>query len=155
MDLRAGIVSLVLNAISIALYPAIFFRIYDPQTVASWGTSYAYVMILSVFGLVLAPYFEVASFTSKKGTYWKEVSRLIHGHVSIPFIGGYALSISAVYPSAFLLAGFGLASSTLLVYFDFVLVAYLVFIFTSSAITIMANREPTMDEPPQSFETTP
>ncbi len=139
MNGRAALTSYLVNAISLVGYPAILIRILGSEGNGALGFNYVYIVILSIFGMVLAPYFEVASLIVNKGEVWKEVGHLIHRHISMPFLGGYALSFLAIYPAAFLF-GLGFFNQTLI--FDPILVTYLAFVLAASAITVMSNRKP-------------
>ena len=146
MNRIAGLVSYLLNIVAVALYPPVYVRIVGPEATGSLGFSYVYLAMLSIFAMVLLPYFEVASFIESEGGYWKEVSRLIHRHISIPFIGGYSISVLAIYPSGFifgLYGGYGSGTfSGIQAVYDPILAGYLLFVFVASLITIMANRKP-------------
>src|SRR5438132_3054032 len=48
---------------------------------------------VGIGGMVTGPYFGVAALLVKKDeSVWALVNRLIHGHISVPFIGGLALA---------------------------------------------------------------
>lgn len=83
---------------------------------------------------------------ANKGEVWKEVGLLIHGHISMPFLGGFALSFLTIYPTAFLFGG-GLFNQGYSI-FDPILVTYLAFVLAASAITMMSNRRPAVIQSP-------
>ena len=144
--------SYVLNIGAVGLFPPVYIRIVGPEAASSFGFSYVYMIMLSIFAMVLLPYFEVASFIGPKDGYWKEVSQLIHRHISIPFIGGYALSLLAIFPSGLLFGlGGGYGSSVysqLDMIYGPILAAYLLFVSSASLITILGNRMPKTSDVP-------
>ena len=147
MNRPAALVAYLLNLGAVLLYPPVYIRLVGVQSASSMGASYVYIAMLSVFGMVLAPYLEVAAFNAPKGGYWKEVSQLIHRHISIPFIGGYGLSLLSIPPAAFIF-GLGGGSSGFETVYDPVLFGYLLFVFSASMITILANRKPKAEQAP-------
>jgi len=133
LQARALVISYVVVAVSAAAYWGLPFTM-------SVGYSYGYagnpllgdyvaVSIVAVFGLVLGPYFAAAALMPGASSVWVEASRLIHRHISIPFLGGVALA----YLNVGSYAAFGLAGiPTVAIYVTFVVVATL--------IAVMANR---------------
>ena len=76
------------------------------------------------------PYFGVAALSVKKDeSVWTLVNRLIHGHISVPFIGGLALAWGGAF------SGFGGSF-----FQGMVIVPYSVFVFLGTLITYMASR---------------
>ena len=94
--------------------------------------------LLTVFGMVLAPYFGLASFVPGPSSVWVKVKNLINGHISFPFIGGavlFYLGMAAGY------SGFSVFDVPLLI-------GYLTFVILSSLIVMMAVRSDTAATPP-------
>ena len=85
---------------------------------------------VGIGGMVTGPYFGVAALLVKKDeSVWALVNRLIHGHISVPFIGGLALAWGGAFS--------GFAASFLQ---GMVIVPYTVFVFLGTLITYMASR---------------
>lgn len=92
---------------------------------------------VGIGGMVTGPYFGVAALLVKKDeSVWALVNRLIHGHISVPFIGGLALAWGGAFSgfSAFFFQGM-------------VIVPYTVFVFLATLITYMASRETAATSP--------
>ena len=86
---------------------------------------------VGIGGMVVGPYFGVAALLVKKDeSVWALVNRLIHGHISLPFIGGLALAWGGA------VSGFGGSSIQ-----GMVTVPYTVFVFLGTLVTYMANRD--------------
>ena len=81
--------------------------------------------ILAISGLLLGPYFGLAGLTVKEKSVWVEANRLLHEHISVPFIGGLVLFFGSFpYFSLFFI----------------ILVSYGIFVFLATLIGVMATR---------------
>ncbi len=75
--------------------------------------------------MILGPYFAVAGLIAKDNSVWVEVNRMLHGHISIPIVGGLALFYYSVFVYAFV---------------SIFLPVYLLFVLLATLITVMASR---------------
>ncbi len=81
--------------------------------------------VFPVAGLVLGPYFGLASLISKENSVWVEANRMIHEHISIPVVGGvFLLFLPGFYSDA----GFTLIP------------VYVLFVFLATGIPVMAAK---------------
>ncbi len=88
--------------------------------------AFFFAKLLAVVGLVLGPYFGLASLISRENSVWVEANRMIHEYISIPIVGGVFL--------LFFQTGF---------YSDvgFTLIpVYVLFVFLATGIPVMAAR---------------
>jgi hypothetical protein len=86
---------------------------------------------VGIGGMVVGPYFGVAALLVKKDeSVWSRANMLIHGHISVPFIGGLALAWGGAFT--------GFAASF---YQGMVVVPYTIFVFLGTLITYMASRD--------------
>jgi hypothetical protein len=81
-------------------------------------------------GMIVGPYFGVAALSVKKGeSVWSKANILIHGHISIPFIGALALAW-----------GGGVSVFSGPFYQGMAIIPYTIFVILGTLITFMASR---------------
>ena len=80
--------------------------------------------VLAIAGLIIGPYFGLAGLIAKDRSVWFEANRLIHSHISVPFVAGVALYYGTIGP---------LPSPR-------VLTAYIVFVAIATLMGVMASR---------------
>ena len=132
MNTRGALIAYAVTVVSIGFYLSsprfgggYYYSSYDSYLLLS-NILYS----VGIGGMVTGPYFGVASLSVKKDeSVWLRASMLIHGHISVPFIGGLALAWGGAFSgfSAFFFQGM-------------VIVPYTVFVFLGTLITYMASR---------------
>ncbi len=138
MKVFAALVAYVVTGASAALYPYVLNQITASFYRPSFAPTLIYIQFLTVFGLVLGPYFGIASLMPGAPSIWREVSRLIERHISFPFIGGTMLSyFGALAGSAFIFGAGTNPGATIL------LSVYLTLAALATVIVILSNRRPT------------
>jgi len=132
MNTRGALIAYAVTVVSIGFYLS------SPRFGGGYYSNYDRYLLLSnilysvgIGGMVTGPYFGVAALLVKKDeSVWALVNRLIHGHISVPFIGGLALAWGGAFS--------GFAASFLQ---GMVIVPYTVFVFLGTLITYMASRD--------------
>src|SRR2546430_5425443 len=132
MNTRGALIAYAVTIVSIGFYLSsprfgggYYYNNYDRYLLLS-NILYS----VGIGGMVTGPYFGVAALLVKKDeSVWALVNRLIHGHISVPFIGGLALAWGGAFS--------GFAASFLQ---GMVIVPYTVFVFLGTLITYMASR---------------
>ena len=120
-----GVLLLSLAAIVIprlqagSIYNSYYFDFY------SYGISYELLTTLAIAGLVVAPYFGLAGLIVPGKSVWLEANRMIHNHISIPFIIGASLLYGTTAGGSF---------------FTVVIMAYIISIVVATLIGVMAAR---------------
>src|SRR6266852_7811332 len=141
MNTRGALIAYAVTIVSTVLYLS------SPSISGGYYSSYYDIYLLlrnilfsvGIGGMVVGPYFGVAALLVRKDeSVWTLVNRLIHGHVSVPFIGGLALAWGGA------VSGFG--GSTIQ---GMVTVPYTVFVFLGTLITYMAGRDTAATTPAQ------
>src|SRR3989441_10784611 len=132
MNTRGALIAYAVTIVSIGFYLSshrfgggYYYSNYDSYLLLS-NILYS----VGIGGMVTGPYFGVASLSVKKDeSVWLRASMLIHGHISVPFIGGPALARGGAFSgfSAFFFHGSGL-------------VPFPGFVFLGTLITYMASR---------------
>src|SRR3989442_2543842 len=96
MNTRGALIAYAVTIVSIGFYLS------SPRFGGGYYySSYDRYLLLSnilysvgIGGMVTGPYFGVASLSVKKDeSVWLRAGMLIHGHISVPFIGGLALAL--------------------------------------------------------------
>jgi len=133
MNTRGALIAYAVTIVSIGFYLSsprfgggYYYSNYDSYLLLS-NILYS----VGIGGMVTGPYFGVAALSVKKDeSVWSRASMLIHGHISVPFIGGLALAWGGAFSgfSAFFFQGM-------------VIVPYTVFVFLGTLITYMASRD--------------
>jgi len=131
MNTRGALIAYAVTVVSIGFYLS------SPRFGGGYYSNYDRYLLLSnilysvgIGGMVTGPYFGVAALLVKRDeSVWALVNRLIHGHISVPFIGGLALAWGGAFS--------GFAASFLQ---GMVIVPYTVFVFLGTLITYMASR---------------
>jgi hypothetical protein len=133
MNTRGALTAYAVTIVSIGFYLS------SPRFGGGYYYSYydSYLLLSNILysvgigGMVTGPYFGVAALLVKKDeSVWLRASMLIHGHISIPFIGGLALAWGGAF------SGFGASF-----FQGMVIVPYSVFVFLGTLITYMASRD--------------
>jgi len=132
MNKRSALIAYAVTVVSVGFY------LLSPLFGGGYYYSYydSYLLLSNILysvgigGMVTGPYFGVAALLVKKDeSVWTLVNRLIHGHISVPFIGGLALAWGGAF------SGFGGSF-----FQGMVIVPYSVFVFLGTLITYMASR---------------
>ena len=139
MNTRGALIAYAVTVVSIGFYLSsprfgggYYYNNYDRYLLLS-NILYS----VGIGGMVTGPYFGVAALLVKKDeSVWTLVNRLIHGHISVPFIGGLALAWGGAFS--------GFAASFLQ---GMVIVPYTVFVFLATLIPYMASRETAATSP--------
>ncbi|TMI43889.1 hypothetical protein E6H23_02095 [Candidatus Bathyarchaeota archaeon] len=126
MNTRGALIAYAVTVVSIGFYLS------SPRFGGGYYSNYDRYLLLSnilysvgIGGMVTGPYFGVAALLVKKDeSVWALVNRLIHGHISVPFIGGLALAWGGAFS--------GFAASF---FQGMVIVPYTVFVFLGTLIT--------------------
>ncbi len=118
---RVVITSYLIVAASavLLLVPALFYGSYP------FSFPLGVINLLAVAGMILGPYFAVAGLIAKDNSVWVDVNRMLHGHISIPIVGGLVLFYNSVFVYAFV---------------SIFLPVYLLFVVLATLITVMASR---------------
>ena len=133
MNTRGALIAYAVTVVSIGFYlssPRLgggyYYSNYDSYLLLS-NILYS----VGIGGMVTGPYFGVAALLVKKDeSVWSRASMLIHGHISVPFIGGLALAWGGAF------SGFGASF-----FQGMVIIPYTVFVFLGTLITYMASRD--------------
>ena len=146
MSLRAlaAILSWVLITVCVVAYG--WLGILLPHTIDRYGViaynldiiPFYYVgLSLAIFGMVILPYFGVASVGVTPSSIWKRAKAMIDAHVSFPFLGGTMLLLGRLAPLPY---GYNPGDLGYNFGIGLVLTIYLLFVILVSLISIMANR---------------
>ena len=132
MNKRSALIAYAVTVVSVGFYLS------SPRFGGGYYYSYydSYLLLSNILysvgigGMVTGPYFGVAALLVKKDeSMWLRASMLIHGHISVPFIGGLGLAWGGAFS--------GFAASF---FQGMVIVPYTVFVFLGTLITYMASR---------------
>ncbi|MBI3841127.1 MAG: hypothetical protein HY297_04130 [Thaumarchaeota archaeon] len=110
---------------------------YGPYGQITDATSYSMLIVttlVTIFGMVLMPYFGAASLIAEDRSVWRQTVMLIQQHISFPFVGGVALFYSgfALYQSYYFGGGLQFEAD--------VLIGYILFVVTSTLLVYMSSR---------------